>query len=234
MSAPFTSVVGAGSAAETEWSAPFSSMIGAGAVPPAELPESICPDSIEQLKDELKAPLKTLLAPSYQRQTITEQAKSGQDSPRRQVTGKGTSWGSAVHRALERLALEPAIVNDDDRLLAILEVEERPAEELAELRATLQQVMAQPIWQRMQHAEAILTEVPFGIRQGDTYISGVIDLIFREESGWVIVDYKSDTIIDEAHRQELLSYYQPQVDAYQQYWQNITGENVAEATILFV
>ena len=93
--------------------------------------------------------------------------------------------------------------------------------------------MARPFWQRMQKAEVVLTEVPFGISQGDTYISGTIDLLFREAGGWVIVDYKSDTIIDQDHRQELLEYYQPQLEAYQQYWQEITGQPVTETIIIF-
>ena len=93
--------------------------------------------------------------------------------------------------------------------------------------------MAMPFWQRMQKAEVVLTEVPFGISQGLHLHQRHYRPAFPRGWGWVIVDYKSDTIIDQDHRQELLEYYQPQLEAYQQYWQEITGQPVTETIIIF-
>lgn len=210
-----------------------ASVAGTGFLGDLSGPQEVCPESLEELRQMIARPLEDLLKPSCHRQTVTEQVKAGKDGPQRQFTGKGVSWGTAVHRALERLAFQPAVIEDDEWLQALLEEEGRSPGELAELKSQLERVMAMPFWQRMQKAEVVLTEVPFGISQGDTYISGTIDLLFREAGGWVIVDYKSDTIIDQDHRQELLEYYQPQLEAYQQYWQEITGQPVTETIIIF-
>ena len=67
----------------------------------------------------------------------------------------------------------------------------------------------------------------------ETIVRGVIDLVFREDAGWVIVDYKTDdTQLRSVH--DLIEHYTPQVRAYAAAWQQLTDEPVAEAGLLFV
>lgn len=77
------------------------------------------------------------------------------------------------------------------------------------------------------------TEVPFGIRTDTLYLTGVIDLAFSEPDGWVLVDFKSDHIIDDAHLHELTTYYTPQIRTYAERFTEITGERVKERGLLF-
>jgi len=55
----------------------------------------------------------------------------------------------------------------------------------------------------------------------ETVLQGAIDLAFEEDCGWVLVDYKSDTIVD--NLDELVAYYSPQIELYRSYWEKLTG-----------
>ena len=75
------------------------------------------------------------------------------------------------------------------------------------------------------------------------FLSGAIDLVFREADGWVVADYKSDRITEEglgrgaaAAKQAfdaLVAYYAPQVRIYTRLWERLTGERVKEAGLYF-
>jgi ATP-dependent helicase/nuclease subunit A len=61
---------------------------------------------------------------------------------------------------------------------------------------------------------------------------GVIDLVFRETEGWVIVDYKSERVA-EGDLPALVTYYKPQIEAYATAWEHVAGQPVAEAGLFF-
>jgi ATP-dependent helicase/nuclease subunit A len=63
-------------------------------------------------------------------------------------------------------------------------------------------------------------------------VDGVIDLVFRDEDGWVVVDYKSD-VAGSAIDPRLMERYRAQVGLYGAAWERLTGEPVAERAILF-
>jgi ATP-dependent exoDNAse (exonuclease V) beta subunit len=66
-----------------------------------------------------------------------------------------------------------------------------------------------------------------------TLVRGVIDLVFREPAGWVVVDWKTDA--GAAGRQEaLVEHYRGQLDLYARVFARITGEAVVERGIFFV
>ena len=56
---------------------------------------------------------------------------------------------------------------------------------------------------------------------------------FHEPDGWVLADFKSDHIIDDAHLQELTEYYRPQIRAYADVFSKLTGEKVKKCGLLF-
>ena len=65
-------------------------------------------------------------------------------------------------------------------------------------------------------------------------LEGFIDLVFRDESGGlVIVDYKTDTVRDAAALAERATYYKPQLDAYVRALEAATGER-ARAELVFL
>lgn len=130
--------------------------------------------------------------------------------------------------------------------------------ELDELVAIIESVRKSAVWERAESAQRtrpLLVEVPFAVSlSGEEYatlaaacgvpaitpleaaptqiIEGVIDLAFRDEAGWVIVDYKSD-VAAASIEPERLQRYRAQVSLYAAAWERLSGERVAERVLLF-
>ncbi len=63
-----------------------------------------------------------------------------------------------------------------------------------------------PVGKRLLHAEVVHREIPFSLRVNQSelgveseedegiLVQGIIDLVFKDENGWVLVDYKTDNI----------------------------------------
>lgn len=82
---------------------------------------------------------------------------------------------------------------------------------------------------RMLRSSQIKREWAFNLTgENNTLIQGVIDLCFREENGWVLVDYKTD----QASPEEILERYRLQMQWYRKALEQITGLPVKE-TYLF-
>jgi ATP-dependent helicase/nuclease subunit A len=75
------------------------------------------------------------------------------------------------------------------------------------------------------------------------FLSGAIDLVFKEEGGWVIADYKTDRLPAalagagpedrEKALQVLVAHYRPQVELYTRFWARMTGDAVKESGLYF-
>jgi ATP-dependent helicase/nuclease subunit A len=65
-----------------------------------------------------------------------------------------------------------------------------------------------------------------------TILRGVVDLVFLEAGGWVIVDYKTDDRPGQPLA-ELVARYLPQLRAYAEAWRRITGQRVRELGLYF-
>jgi ATP-dependent helicase/nuclease subunit A len=97
--------------------------------------------------------------------------------------------------------------------------------------------MASGIWRRALESERRLVEVPFQVLQEQagalpTILRGVIDLAFREDGGWVLVDFKTDRVEGTGLR-EAVRRYSPQVRLYSEAWGRGSGERIKEAFLSF-
>ncbi|HEX4441310.1 MAG TPA: UvrD-helicase domain-containing protein [Thermoanaerobaculia bacterium] len=171
-------------------------------------------------------------APTLAAVSVTALSHAAGDKPAWEATGRGMSWGRVLHGVLEALMRDPAA---DVRAIAsnLLAEEERPAGELDEVVRLAADVAKSPLWTRARAAKRTLVEVPFaidvpreelGLTDGPprTLLQGAIDLVFEEDDGWVLVDYKSDAVTPE-NRTGLVAFYTPQVDTYRRYWRQLTG-----------
>ena len=93
---------------------------------------------------------------------MTAVAHAGEERPFRERTGRGMSWGSAVHRLLEALMRDASL---DLRAYAanVLAEEERPADDLDEIVRLVEAVRASPLWKRALAAKSRIVEVPFAL-----------------------------------------------------------------------
>lgn len=200
--------------------------------------------------------LARLAAPTYRSASVTELAKSGRLQPPRPAEGRGMAFGSTVHRCLELLGsgsplaeLEPSI-----RLVA---AEEGMAERLLpDARAMLAEVLAHPLWQRAAAARRRVHELQLrAVRRGasasplssvggtvplqadsvlpDLHLKGIVDFLFEEDDGWVVVDFKTD-VHEPAQEGLFAAFYRPQVEAYRDVLEQEFGLRIKEIGLYFL
>ncbi|TET34003.1 MAG: hypothetical protein E3J72_15540 [Planctomycetota bacterium] len=113
--------------------------------------------------------------------------------------------------------------------------QELPASLAGNAVETVARVTGSEIWKRAAACEKRFIEVPYQVpdkKNPNKIERGVIDLAFRENGGWVIVDYKTDSVMEESasHRAEE---YAPQLAAYAEAWRKALGEPVSEIGLYF-
>jgi ATP-dependent helicase/nuclease subunit A len=198
--------------------------------PPAE---PVTPELLRSAAEQLRADLEKAAVASYQKLTVTDLSKDSK-APRRFHTGKGMSFGNVIHQALEVLTRDRGRTDLEQLIPALLAAHACPADEKKEVIDLLARVQETALWRRALASPELLCEVPFGVFADDTYLTGTVDLAFREEGGWVLADYKTDAVKDEIHLEQLVDYYRPQVAEYTRRWEEITGEKVKESGLFFV
>ncbi len=198
--------------------------------------EPITVSMLEEAREKIKLAIEELSTPTYARQRAGE-ARSEQEAPGRHSKGRGATWGRTIHAALETLLKRLPAENTEEKLRALagelLRREGQPPEKNEEVFLALTEFLSTSFWQRVSAAPERYAEIPFGLWEEDAYITGTVDLAFREGDGWVLVDYKTDVVEDADHLQALLEYYTPQVELYRRSWEQVTGEPVAELGLFF-
>ena len=143
----------------------------------------------------------------------------------------GNLIGRAVHGTLQA-------VGGDDALVDSVASAQALAEGIPDLAATVASFVRSALATdivRDAFAREHWSELYVGTVEDDGLVlEGFIDLVFRDESGdLVIVDYKTDTIRDAATLAERATYYKPQLDAYVRALEAATGER-ARAELVFL
>jgi ATP-dependent helicase/nuclease subunit A len=144
----------------------------------------------------------------------------------------GPAWGDLVHRLLEHAMRD--LNRDPEHLtrLAHWFVFDQP--ELADLVPqaveTVARLMSTDFWQEAAAHQERLVEIPFGVRNDDELLFGILDLAVKRGEDWQIVDYKTDL----SPMQALIQKYSGQLATYAKNWSRITQEKVGYAGILRV
>ena len=159
-----------------------------------------------------------------------------------QIKNDRLAIGTIIHKLLEVLIKdEPAL---SDCIAAIVDATKEMYVTKEFLESVIDAFKSRKLYERIRRAETVYTEAPFsykvlagGVYAGntftqDTYINGVIDLVFKEDGKWVIVDYKTYEENEASH--DIWKIYEPQLNAYKDVWENITGEAVSETEIFFI
>jgi len=152
----------------------------------------------------------------------------------------GTEWGTVIHFLLETAMDRPETNLDELAYGALVEQNLDPTLAPAAV-AAVNSVKQSDIWRRALDSEKRLIEVPFqrclpaaeGKEGMPTLLRGVIDLVFREDDAWVIVDYKTDAGAA-GDLDQLITHYRPQLCTYGDAWKAIVGEEVRERGLLFI
>jgi len=215
-------------------------------------------EEYEKQKQEISDKYQRALVADYIEKTPSELKDSSTDKASfiPTIDKGGTNWGKAVHEVLEYLLnSQPSEEFLLSYILYSLEKNNIPVYRKDELFQLIQSFRERPLYSRIMQAEKRLTEVPFYLKiteEESLYedltekqekgkdklppmiLSGIIDLVFREPDGWVIVDYKTDCPKYEKDYADLQQKYQKQIDIYAVIWQSISKEEVKEKLIYFV
>jgi ATP-dependent helicase/nuclease subunit A len=160
----------------------------------------------------------------------------------------GTAIGRAVHGVLQTLDLATGAGLDE--AVAAQALAEGVAEH-ADLVRTLvrsalrsdavRQAAQLPHWKEtyvgtvLAGADAAPLAKAFGTRavSDETVLEGFVDLIYRDITGLVVVDYKTDAVPAGAIASRV-AVYRPQLAAYTRCVEAATGEHVSRAVLVFV
>ena len=155
-----------------------------------------------------------------------------QDSPEPWRRGRaGTSVGRAVHAVLQSIDLATgAGVEHRARAQAVAEGVPDREEEIARLTKVAVQ---SDVVRRAVASQRIWREVPVAAPVGTGSLHGFIDLLFEEQDGLVVVDYKTDAVT-EAQLPEVVDRYRLQGGAYAHAISQITGKPVQEVVFLYL
>ena len=180
-------------------------------------------------KEKIAAAIEKMMTESYHVSSATDMAEKS-DAFGSEPIGSGADWGSVVHRALELCGRGKR--NKLDVIAPrLLEEGGVPAMDLERLIKVIDKAIQNDLWKRMSVAKEKYFEVPFSGMEKDIVVRGVIDMIFKEPDGWVIVDYKTDDFERDPKRKAA---YENQLKIYEKFWTEIAGEQVKEKTLLRV
>jgi ATP-dependent helicase/nuclease subunit A len=234
-----------GTAGKTSWSSLVAGLSKQGEWPVLALTEEeerdTPPDSdrpslgISQALAGLEERWAEVSAPSYSTSVakklgsqVTPSEESGMD--------RGRVWGTIIHQLLEAQGKAPQA---DMRAMAetLLSQEDLHPDLVEEALELVRRVTGSPLWRRAMASPRRFVEVPFSraihAENGlPELVNGVIDLVFEEEGGWVIADYKTDRH-PESHLPHLTELYRPQLASYKQSWETMTGQPVRETGLYF-
>jgi ATP-dependent helicase/nuclease subunit A len=163
-------------------------------------------------------------------------------------SGGGKDWGTLIHDVFEKAVQG----NDVSNYIKIaLDKYGLPEEREAEVLTYLGNLKASVLWDELQTAEEVMAEVPFTLKvehghklyslitanpedKHPILVKGVIDLIYKKNGVWTIIDYKTDRAKQEEDYLRLQDFYHSQLDFYRQAWEELTGETVLQQGLYFL
>ena len=144
----------------------------------------------------------------------------------------GTSIGSAVHGVLQTIDLARGDgIEDQSRSQATAE---SVPERWAEVAGLVRNAINSEVVKRAVRSGKLWREVPVAVPVGKGVLEGFIDLLFEEDDGLVVVDYKTDYIDAGEREEQAVGRYRLQAGSYALAIQKATGKPVKEIVLLFL
>jgi ATP-dependent helicase/nuclease subunit A len=158
----------------------------------------------------------------------------------------GAERGSALHTVLQHMNLKKSYQRQElEELLSQLVQKEILTEEQARViePAGILTFLNSDLGERLRQAERIYQELPFSFTleantlyqniessEETILVQGVIDILFEENDGLILLDYKTD-YVRENTIEELINTYRIQLDLYSQAVEKILQQRVKEKVL---
>ena len=165
---------------------------------------------------------------------LAQEAKDEQDIPDEpwRRGRAGTSIGRAVHAVLQVVDLRTGNgLEDIAKAQAAAEGVPGRADDIARL---VRRALDSPLVKRALESGRWWRETPVAGPVGDGIVEGFIDLLFKEEDGFVIVDYKTDALGSDDEIERAMARYRLQGGGYALALSRATGANIKEVSFLFL
>lgn len=144
----------------------------------------------------------------------------------------GTSIGRAVHAVLQTVELETGGGLDD--IVRAQAAAEGISGRAGEIASLVRRALSSSLMKRALSSGRWWREMPVAGLVGDGIVEGFIDLLFEEEDGFVIVDYKTDELRSADEIDRAMARYRLQGGAYALALSRATEANVKEIVFLFL
>ena len=144
----------------------------------------------------------------------------------------GTAIGSAVHGTLQLLDLTNPTDSEVDSLSESQAWAESVPEHLETIRKAVRSALSADIVQAcrtLPHHKELYVAAPVG----ELTVEGYVDLLVETADGLVVVDYKTDSVSNEAEVDAKLAHYGLQGTAYALAIESATGLSVADVQFIF-
>ncbi len=148
----------------------------------------------------------------------------------------GADIGTVVHEVMEKLDFASTEGDVSDRVAriarAVALAKGLPPATADEAVPVIETGLASDVIRRARRAPRVWRELPFCIaREGGT-VEGKIDLVFEEEDGLVVVDYKTNLF--DGDTSALREHYRAQAEAYGLALSAVSDRTVKEVVLLFM
>ena len=165
---------------------------------------------------------------------IAQEAKEEQDVPDEpwRRGRAGTNIGRAVHAVLQVVDLRTG--SDLDENVQAQAAAEGVQDQSGEIARLVRHALNNDLVQRALASQRWWREAPVAGPVGDGIVEGFIDLLFEEEDGFVIVDYKTDAVRSQDEIEQAKARYRLQGGAYALALSKAAGVNVKEVSFLFL
>ncbi|MXY92659.1 MAG: AAA family ATPase [Caldilineaceae bacterium SB0664_bin_27] len=144
----------------------------------------------------------------------------------------GTNFGRAVHAVLQVVDLHKG--SDLEKNVQAQAAAEGVPERADEIGRLVQRALDSSLVQRALASKRWWREAPVAGPVGDGIVEGFIDLLFEEEDGFVIVDFKTDAVGSEEEVEQVMARYRLQGGAYALALSKAAGVKVKEVSFLFL
>ncbi len=160
----------------------------------------------------------------------------------------GAELGSLIHLFLQHVDLgADTLANIEETADAMekkLLLGSREKQRILGFAPEILDFLKSDIARRARSSKRLLREVPFSLlvsakeigiadTEENVMLQGIMDMVFEEPGGWILVDYKSN-MTDEAGIQSLARKYGIQIKMYEKAVQAITGKPVKESWLWFL
>jgi ATP-dependent exoDNAse (exonuclease V) beta subunit len=160
----------------------------------------------------------TVCPKRYQYRALEEVSEVRGQSPPNSNAPEGYSasyWGTLVHRALEALHEDVQTSKTESADGALAEFLDSHSDIAEDLSASVENYRSSELWESVRSASNVLPEYELSAIhpvEPQVRISGVVDLLFEDDQGWNIVDFKtgrppqSGTYLAQQYRSQLATY----------------------------